>query len=229
MKKLFLMAVTSLLITSCNGQQEGKIQTMAPLEYSRKLQSMPDVQLIDVRTPQEYAGQHIERAVNIDVNSADFDKKMASLDKSKPVFVYCMVGGRSHKAATKLKEMGFAEVYDLEGGIMKWNAEGFGKPATGGMTKADYDKLVTSDKKILISFFAEWCGPCKKMAPYMTALEQDQTDDVKVVRLDADQNKALAQQLKVQALPTLMLYIDGKQTWQHTGFISEADLKNRLK
>lgn len=229
MKAVTLLICGLLLFTSCKGQQETTVSKLPPLEFSRKIQGTPDVQLLDVRTAQEFESQHLDRAVNVDINGGNFENKAASLDKSKPVFVYCMVGGRSGKAAEKLAAMGFLEVYDLEGGIMKWNAEGYGTPAKGGMSLADYEKLVTSDQKVLISFFAEWCGPCKKMAPYMTALEKDSTDNIKVVRVDADINKALAQQLKVQVLPTLLLFKDGKQTWQHTGFIAEADLKKALE
>jgi thioredoxin len=228
MKKLFAYITAAVLSVSCNAQNNSKIQVLEPIAFYRLICATPQVQLVDVRSANEFAGQHLEQAVNVDINEPDFEKKVAQFDRTKPILVYCMVGGRSQKAAAKLAKMGFNQVYDLEGGIMKWNADGYGTPAVGGMTKLEYDKLIKSDKKVLISFFATWCGPCKKMTPYMTALEKNQSDNIKVIRLDADENKALAQELKVHALPTIFLFIDGNKTWEHKGFISEKELKTKI-
>jgi rhodanese-related sulfurtransferase len=73
-------------------------------------------QLVDVRTANEYHPGHIGNAINIDYLSADFKSKMAKVDKTKPLLIYCQSGNRSGKAAAILNEMGFKEVYDLQGG-----------------------------------------------------------------------------------------------------------------
>ena len=78
------------------------------------------VQLVDVRTQEEYTVSHLKDAQNICVTNSDFDEKVKTLDKNKPVYVYCAVGGRSATAAKLLSDMGFTEVYDLEGGITNW-------------------------------------------------------------------------------------------------------------
>lgn len=82
------------------------------------------IQLIDVRTPKEYADGYIKNAKNIDFYDDNFIEQMSALDKDKPVYIYCKSGGRSGKASSKLKEAGFTKIYDLEGGITKWNSEG---------------------------------------------------------------------------------------------------------
>lgn len=82
------------------------------------------LQLVDVRTPDEYGVSHLKDAQNICVTEANFKEKVQKLDKSKPVYVYCKKGGRSAKAAKILIEMGFKEVYDLQGGITAWESEG---------------------------------------------------------------------------------------------------------
>lgn len=82
------------------------------------------VQLVDVRTPGEYAQGHIENAININVYDGAFGTKSAKLDKSKPVYVYCRSGARSMKAAGKLKSQGF-NVVNLNGGIGSWMRNGF--------------------------------------------------------------------------------------------------------
>ena len=83
-----------------------------------------DVQLVDVRTPDEYRAGHITNAKNINFYAADFKDQMEKLDKSKTIAVYCGVGGRSGKASTILTELGFKMIYDLQGGISAWKAKG---------------------------------------------------------------------------------------------------------
>ena len=79
-----------------------------------------DVQLVDVRTPEEYEAEHIVNSQNIDFRSPTFEEDVKQLDKTKPVILYCRSGRRSAECAKKLKEAGFEKVYDLEGGISKW-------------------------------------------------------------------------------------------------------------
>lgn len=73
-------------------------------------------QLIDVRTPYEYADGHIENARNIDVSVASFEAEIEKLDRDQAVFIYCGIGIRSAKAAATLRKKGFKYVYDLDGG-----------------------------------------------------------------------------------------------------------------
>ena len=230
MKKLITSVFAFVLLVSCNSSAQNGIETIPPKEFAEKLKADPGAQLIDVRTPEEYAGEHLDKAANINWNGDNFEKEVTKLDKSKPVFVYCKVGGRSGQAANKLHELGFSHVYDLKGGIMKWNSEGFSKPAAKGigMSPEEYSSIVNSDKKVLVNFFAEWCAPCKKMAPYMTELEKN-SEDVKIVRLDADKNKSIVSEMKIDELPVLLLYENGKVKWQHKGYITEADLKKQLQ
>ena len=79
------------------------------------------VQLVDVRTPKEYDDGHIRNAVNIDYyNTQEFLKSFEKLKRDKPLYIYCRSGARSLKAAQKLVDMGFMEIYDLKGGYMRW-------------------------------------------------------------------------------------------------------------
>ena len=79
-----------------------------------------DVQLIDVRTSEEYSKGFIEEAQNIDYNSTDFANKISKLNKNKPVLLYCAMGGRSSKASKVFKSQGFKKIYDLKGGFLSW-------------------------------------------------------------------------------------------------------------
>ncbi len=87
--------------------------------YKTKIQES-EIQLVDVRTAQEFNAGHIEGAINIDYTSSDFTEKLQTLDKTKPVAIYCQSGGRSGKASRVMVEEGFVEIYDLIGGFSKW-------------------------------------------------------------------------------------------------------------
>lgn len=232
--KLFSLLLLSFLFISCQGQPSKNIQTLAPKAYAEKLKTTEKPQLLDVRTPQEYSVEHLENATNVNINNNDFVSKAAGFDKTKPIFVYCKVGGRSAQAADKLAEMGFKEIYNLEGGIMKWTANDLPKSsqsstsAKAGMTSDDYQKLITSDKKVLINFTAVWCGPCQKMKPYVLKLQDELKDQIKIVRVDADENKTLTEEMKIDGLPTVIIYENGKEVWRNIGYISEEELRKHL-
>lgn len=84
----------------------------------------PGVTVIDVRTPQEYAEGHLEGAINLDVQSATFDDDVAALTKDGSYLVYCRTGNRSGVATDRMAELGFTTVYDLQGGVTAWQADG---------------------------------------------------------------------------------------------------------
>jgi len=96
------------------------IELISPQQVYDAVYSTDSVQLVDVRTPEEYNTSHLKGAQNICVTDNDFKEKVKSLDKNKPVYVYCKMGGRSAKAAKKLKDMGFTKIYDMDGGILLW-------------------------------------------------------------------------------------------------------------
>lgn len=89
-------------------------------EFQTKLAAVSNPQLVDVRTPKEFANGNIEGAVNINIKSNDFLQNISKLDKEQPVFVYCQVGGRSQKCAEKMKSLGFSEIYELKPGYSGW-------------------------------------------------------------------------------------------------------------
>ena len=231
MKSKFLsLLLLPFLFISCHGQTSKAIQTIDAKSFAERLKTNENPQLLDVRTPEEYRTEHIGNAVNVNWNGNDFVTKATTYDKSKPIFVYCKVGGRSTQAAAKLAELGFKEIYNLDGGIMKWNAAGNGKPSAKiiGMCDQEYGELVKSSDKVMIDFNAKWCAPCQKMKPYILKLETEMKDKVKIVSLDADENKTIIEQLKIDGLPTIIVYEKGKEVWRNVGYISEEDLKKHL-
>lgn len=99
----------------------GQIQTINAEQFN-KLLVLDEIQLVDVRTPEEFQTGHIKDAENIDYNNESFKSKISSLDKSKPVLVYCRSGKRSANAAEIMKELGFTKIVSLDGGMISWEA-----------------------------------------------------------------------------------------------------------
>ena len=120
--RVLSVVVLFLGVTSCLKSPADGVQVLEVSKYEKKM-TQPEVQLVDVRTPEEFSEGHLENAINIDVTADDFDAKVASLDKEKPVMVYCKSGGRSARASARLKELGFKTITDLEGGITNWKSE----------------------------------------------------------------------------------------------------------
>lgn len=100
--------------------QQQKPILLSPNEFQKRIVNTSEIQLIDVRTPEEYSEGHLKGAKNININSEDFAKQIEALDTEEPVYLYCRSGGRSGRAAKLLVDMGFTQIYDLDGGITAW-------------------------------------------------------------------------------------------------------------
>jgi thioredoxin len=187
-----------------------------------------------VRTPDEFSKGHLANAHNYDWNGNEFEKQIAPLDKLKPIFVYCLSGGRSSSAANKMRSEGFTQVYEMNGGIMKWRGANLPEATdktviSNGMSKQQFDALLSSDKLVLIDFYADWCAPCKKMKPYLEEISKDMADKVVVIRINADDNQALCKELKIDVLPVLQLYKNKTLSWTNKGFIEKAKVVAQLQ
>ena len=133
---LFLLLLAATVGTACT--QEAGNQTdanesqsesitqyvdLAPSEYKMMMTEKPGI-LVDVRTPEEVGQGKIPTAINMNYFDGDFKGKLASLDHSETIYVYCRTGRRSSSAAQQLNEMGFTNVYNLAGGITAWKSAG---------------------------------------------------------------------------------------------------------
>src|SRR5690554_74437 len=124
MKHFLLCSLFLITIFSCNDTKNGQINVVTAEEMQAIL-DLEEVQLVDVRTPEEFKNGHVKGAQNINFYSDTFEEDILKLDKSKPVILYCKSGVRSAACSEKLLEAGFVQVYDLKGGITQWEHEGF--------------------------------------------------------------------------------------------------------
>lgn len=120
MKKFFIMTLISGLCSVFGCTAKGFVSVEAD-EFAREI-AKPNVQLVDVRTADEYAEGHIPNAVNIDVLSPDFANRIATLDKGRTVALYCRSGRRSKAAAEQASKLGY-KVVELDGGILSWQGK----------------------------------------------------------------------------------------------------------
>ena len=118
-----------ILFISSFGILKAQITNLTAQEFIAKAITTKNAQLLDVRTPEEWKAGKIASSNCINFNDAAFKQQIEKLDKNKPVFIYCAVGGRSGSASSILAKKGFKKVYNLEGGINAWIASGF--PTTG--------------------------------------------------------------------------------------------------
>lgn len=100
-----------------------QIKTVEVNAFAKEIKTNKKPQLIDVRTPLEFSEGHLNNAENIDWQGENFVQNVEKLDKNKAVYVYCRSGKRSLKASEKLAELGFKNIYNLDGGYVKWNEE----------------------------------------------------------------------------------------------------------
>ena len=99
------------------------------------------------------------------------------------------------------------------------------------VTDANFEKEVIASKEpVVVDFYAEWCGPCKAMAPALDAVAKEMAGKVKVVKVDVDQNPEITQKYRIQAMPTLMLFKDGKVAATQVGaLVQKSKLESWIK
>lgn len=231
-RKLFHSIIFILAFSSCNISGQ-KYQTLSVTDFDKKIQEK-NVQLVDVRTPEEYAEKHLKDAVNINFNGDDFVDLITKLDKTKPVLVYCLSGGRSSKAAALISKKGYTQVYNLDGGILAWTAAGQpvetpANAAKKGLSVDEYLVKVTSDKLVLVDFNAVWCGPCKALKPILDDIADKQKGKVIVMPIDVDQNPQLSDAMHIQNIPLMILYKGGKEVWRQLGSVEQGVIEQAIK
>ncbi len=189
----------------------------------------PGVQLLDCRTAGEFRSGHLEGALQADwTDEGQFAERTRYLDKSKPVYVYCLSGSRSSGAADMLRAQGYREVVNLKGGLIAWKKAGqplvsgnSGKPETSA---AQYSALTNAAPVVLVDFGADWCPPCRKMEPVVDAYIKENQGKVSLVKMDGGVENQLMKQHRVEGLPTFIVYKNGKETARKQGAMTAEEL-----
>ncbi|RXJ49665.1 thioredoxin [Gelidibacter gilvus] len=92
-----------------------------------------------------------------------------------------------------------------------------------------FSELINQDKPVLVDFFAEWCGPCKMLAPILKQVKESLGDGVSIIKIDVDKNQALAAKYQVRGVPTMLLFKNGKQIWRQSGVLQKDEIINIIQ
>ena len=222
--RIALSLCYTFVLLSCGAQT----QTTLTADEFEKAVNKDSVQILDVRTPGEYASGHIKNTLLANWNDEkEFSRRIAFVDKNKPVYVYCLAGGRSAAAAEKMRTMGFENVYELKGGINAWKAGNKmleGATSEKQMTAEVFNTAINASKIVLVDFGAVWCPPCKKMEPVLNSLQAGNAGKFTLVKVDGGKDLDLMKQYEVTALPVFIIFKDGKQVWRKDGIATEKEM-----
>jgi thioredoxin 1 len=95
--------------------------------------------------------------------------------------------------------------------------------------KNSFNNIINSDKPVLVDFFADWCGPCKMLAPVLKQVKDELNESIKIVKIDVDKNQLLAAKYQVRGVPTMLLFKNGKQLWRQSGVLQKTDIISVIK
>ena len=95
--------------------------------------------------------------------------------------------------------------------------------------KNNFSSILNSETPVLVDFFADWCGPCKMLAPILKEVKQELKDSIKIIKIDVDKNQAMAAKYQVRGVPTMILFKNGKQVWRQSGVLQKNDIINVIK
>lgn len=218
---------TFLLLFSVLAFSQNKSANTVSLDvFYTKIQSEKNPQIIDARGPEEFALNHINGAINFNLESKDYVQQIAKLDRSKPVFTYSIGAGRSVWLADDLLKKGFKEAYSLEGGIANWigNGKPFYANSKSKLTLAEYNNVIAGNKTVLVDIGSKYCGACTKVKPVLETIKAQYGENLKIVEIDLETSPQVIADLKtVRVFPTLILYQNGKILFKKEGL---GDLKN---
>lgn len=222
------VVVMALLFAQVSGKAQQK-QAVDVDAFEEGMQQ-PGVQIFDVRTAGEFNAGHLRDALQADfTKKEEFNERVKYLDKEKPVYVYCLSGGRSTAAATWMRDNGFKEVVEMQGGINAWKKAGKALDGVNDepqMAIPAFWQAVKAEKLVLVDVGAEWCPPCRKMEPVLQQFLQA-NKAIRLVKVDGGKDQAVMKAINAAELPTFVFYKNGQEIWRKAGIVDISEL-NKL-
>lgn len=230
--KNVLFVLLLFTAVSCQSQSGSADTKNSPDQFEQGIQS-GNIQVLDVRKATEFKTGHIKNALQADwTNKDQFFDRIQYVDKDRPVYIYCIAGGRSAAAAEWMRSNGYKSVIELSGGLLAW--KNAGKPVEGSsnekqMTLEEYQASIPAGNTVLVDFGAEWCPPCVKMEPVLAAIKKDASLKFDFIKIDAGIHSELMKSMNIESIPVFIVYKNGKETWRKQGLVSQEELSAQLK
>ena len=95
--------------------------------------------------------------------------------------------------------------------------------------KNSFNNIINENLPVLVDFHADWCGPCKMLAPILKEVKHELKDAIKIVKIDVDKNQVIASKYQVRGVPTMILFKNGNQLWRQSGVVQKNDILNTVK
>lgn len=95
--------------------------------------------------------------------------------------------------------------------------------------KPSFQEIITGEQPVLVDFFAEWCGPCKMMAPVLKDFANHHAEAIRVIKVDVDKNPSVAEHFRIQGVPTLILFKAGEPIWRQSGAVPLSFLEQAVE
>ena len=95
--------------------------------------------------------------------------------------------------------------------------------------KHNFNDIINTDQLVLVDFYADWCGPCKMLAPILKQVKHEFKDAIKIIKIDVDKNNVIASKYQVRGVPTMLLFKNGSQLWRQSGVLQKNDIIATIK
>ena len=228
----YLILTLSIFILSCSNNDSSipsiplKVIDVEDYQLVKLMNENPGV-LLDVRTPIEVKGGHLENASFIDYYDEDFLEKASWIKKGQPIYVYCHGGGRSAKAANQLISLGFKEVYNLIGGYSNWidNEQQIVEGVSSDLAKfktysvESLKNKISESIEVVLVFKTPWCLPCKRLDPVLDSFKL-LNPSFDVVSVNMDTNKDIAKLYDVKSVPTTLIFKNQNLIFKEIGYMN---------
>jgi rhodanese-related sulfurtransferase len=230
MKKGITICFLLIIVFHADGQY-GPVPQLGADQFNVLISQNSGI-LLDVRTRSEFKNGHLDKAGNLNYYALDFRKKLKLIPRNQPIYLYCNTGYRSEKATEILIENGYANVYNLQHGIMEWElrnlplvVEPDAQPDRDNkMTPEQYQNILSQGSPVFFDFYAPWCGPCRKMMPMIDSLMVEYYPRIRMFKINVDASKKLVKELKLIGVPYLVLHENGKLQFSKNGTASRNEL-----
>lgn len=208
---------------------------LEPKEFKAALKKSPEALLIDLRSAKDFTAGHLQGAMNMDCDLLSYKWRVAELDTTLPVFLYCKDGQQSEKAAIFFHSSGFVSITEMEGGFQMWESEQL--PSTPAevvlpddeLTWMEFSRYLDLEHDVIVDYYIPWNTNCQKMEPLIDELAIKYDKKVKIIRINTDTYKRLAVEQGITVLPTYQFYENGNLTLTLEGITERAVIEKQLK